>query len=152
MREYTAAWQTPTIFRRSCLAARRHNVAQVTHATYAGGRCSVAARMKGSALASEKLSVVVRVDVDGEQIQIAATGRVTTLSLQGLYPVVQRTKSLGGGLGVEMDLSQATIDEDALRQLQVYSEIHEVPVRLSQDHNNVTALPSREPQTASRAA
>ncbi|WP_458107994.1 hypothetical protein M1D51_21540 [Arthrobacter sp. R3-55] len=108
--------------------------------------------MKGSALASEKLSVVVRVDVDGEQIQIAATGRVTTLSLQGLYPVVQRTKSLGGGLGVEMDLSQATIDEDALRQLQVYSEIHEVPVRLSQDHNNVTALPSRELQTASRAA
>ncbi|NQD88721.1 hypothetical protein HP499_13040 [Paenarthrobacter sp. CM16] len=108
--------------------------------------------MKGSALASEKLSVVVRVDVDGEQIQIAATGRVTTLSLQGLYPVVQRTKSLGGGLGVEMDLSQATIDEDALRQLQVYSEIHEVPVRLSQDHNNVTALPSRKLQTASRAA
>ena len=108
--------------------------------------------MKGSALASEKLSVVVRVDVDGEQIQIAATGRVTTLSLQGLYPVVQRTKSLGGGLGVEMDLSQATIDEDALRQLQVYSEIHEVPVRLSQDHNNVTALPARGLQTASRAA
>ncbi|MET4541665.1 hypothetical protein ABIE37_003463 [Arthrobacter bambusae] len=108
--------------------------------------------MKGSALASDKLSVVVRVDVDGEQIQIEATGRVTALSLQGLYPVVQRTKGLGGGLGVEMDLSQATIDEDALKQLQVYAELHEVPVRLNPDHNNVTALPSRGLQTTSRAA
>jgi hypothetical protein len=112
----------------------------------------VAARMKGSTLASDKLSVVVRVDVDGEQIQIAATGRVTALSLQGLYPVVQRTKSLGGGLGVEMDLSQATIDPDALEQLQGYATLHAVPLRLAADFSNVTALPSRGLQTASRAA
>ncbi|WP_454808993.1 hypothetical protein [Paenarthrobacter nitroguajacolicus] len=108
--------------------------------------------MKGITLASDKLSVVVRVDVDGEQIQIAATGRVTTLSLQGLYPVVQRTKSLGGGLGVEMDLSQATIDADALAQLKTYAELHEVPVRLQPDPGNVTALPARELQSTSRAA
>jgi hypothetical protein len=108
--------------------------------------------MKGNTLASDKLSVVVRVDVDGEQIQIAATGRVTTLSLQGLYPVVQRTKSLGGGLGVEMDLSQATIDADALALLTTYAELHEVPVRLQPDSGNVTALPARELQTTSRAA
>ncbi|MDR6638717.1 hypothetical protein [Paenarthrobacter nitroguajacolicus] len=106
--------------------------------------------MKGSTLPSDKLSVVVRVDVDGEQIQIAATGRVTALSLQGLYPVVQRTKSLGGGLGVEMDLTEATVDADALQQLQVFAELHEVPVRFQ--NNNVTALPTREFQTASRAA
>ncbi len=101
-------------------------------------------------MASEKLSVVVRVDVDGEQIQIAATGRVTTASLQGLYPVVQRTRSLGGGLGVEMDLTEATVDAEALHQLAVYAELHEMPVKLSP--GNVTALPSREFQTASRAA
>ena len=63
---------------------RRRNVAHVTHRTYAGVRCSVAARMKGSSLASDKLSVVVRVDVDGEQIQIASNGRVTAVRLQGL--------------------------------------------------------------------
>ncbi|AFR27024.1 MULTISPECIES: hypothetical protein [Micrococcaceae] len=108
--------------------------------------------MKGSTLASDKLSVVVRVDVDGELIQIAATGRVTTLSLQGLYPVVQRTKSLGGGLGVEMDLTQATIDEDALDQLQGYAALHEVPVRLPAEFGNVTALAPRILQTTSRAA
>jgi len=108
--------------------------------------------MKGSTLASDKLSVVVRVDVDGEQIQIAATGRVTISSLQGLYPVVQRTKGLGGGLGVEMDLSQATIDLDALDQLQGYAALHAVPVRLAAEPSNVTALPSRSLQTASRAA
>ena len=108
--------------------------------------------MKGSTLASDKLSVVVRVDVDGEQIQIAATGRVTALSLQGLYPLVQRTRSLGGGLGVEMDLSKATIDQDALEQLQGYAALHAVPVRLAADFGNVTALPARSLQTANRAA
>lgn len=108
--------------------------------------------MKGNTLSSDKLSVVVRVDVDGEQIQIAATGRVTTLSLQGLYPVVQRTRSLGGGLGVEMDLTEATVDADALQQLQVFAELHELPVRLPAVPGNVTALPSRELQTTSRAA
>lgn len=131
---------------------RRRNVAQVTLGEYAGGRCSVAARMKGSTLASDKLSVVVRVDVDGEQIQIAATGRVTISSLQGLYPVVQRTKSLGGGLGVEMDLSQAIIDLDALDQLQGYAALHAVPVRLAAEPANVTALPARSLQTTGRAA
>ncbi|MFI2566114.1 hypothetical protein [Paenarthrobacter sp. NPDC018779] len=102
-------------------------------------------------MASEKLSVVVRVDVDGEQIQIAATGHVTTSSIQGLYPVVQRTKSLGGGLDVEMDLSEAIVDADALDELQVYSELYEVPVRLP-ELDNVTALPSRHLATAGRAA
>ncbi|MGF6835739.1 hypothetical protein QF015_003937 [Paenarthrobacter sp. TE4293] len=107
--------------------------------------------MKGSALDSEKLSVIVRVDVDGEQIQIAATGRVTALSLQGLYPVVQRTKSFGG-LDVEMDLTEASVDADALDQLKIYAELHEVPVRLPSEAGNVTALPSRPLQTTSRAA
>ncbi|MFK0004602.1 hypothetical protein [Paenarthrobacter sp. NPDC090522] len=102
-------------------------------------------------MASEKLSVVVRVDVDGEQIQIAATGHVTTSSIQGLYPVVQRTKSLGGGLDVEMDLSEAIVDADALNELQVYSELYEVPLRLP-ELDNVTALPSRHLATAGRAA
>ncbi|MFJ4209458.1 hypothetical protein ACIPY2_13485 [Paenarthrobacter sp. NPDC089675] len=102
-------------------------------------------------MTSEKLSVVVRVDVDGEQIQIAATGHVTTSSLQGLYPVVQRTKSLGGGLDVEMDLSQATVDADALDELQIYAELYEVPVRLNPEAGNVTALPSRRRLTTAAA-
>ncbi|MGO4248587.1 hypothetical protein AB4Y87_15345 [Paenarthrobacter sp. RAF54_2] len=94
-------------------------------------------------MTSENLSVVVRGDVDVEQIQIAATGHVTTSSVQGLYPVVQRTKSLGGGLNVEMDLSEATVDTDALGELQVYAELFEVPVRLNTESSNVTELPSR---------
>ncbi|MEV7606892.1 hypothetical protein AB0N65_15780 [Paenarthrobacter sp. NPDC089322] len=103
-------------------------------------------------MASDKLSVVVRVDVDGEQIQIAATGRVTTTSIRGLYPVVQRTKSLGGGLDVEMDLSEATVEADALDELRMYAELYEVPVRLNPEHANVTTLPSRRLATAGQAA
>lgn len=110
------------------------------------------APMKGNKLTSDKLSVVVRVDVDGEQIQIAATGRVTTSSLQGLYPVVQRTKSLGSGLDVEMDLSEATVDADAMDELQIYSELYEVPVRLAAEAANVTALPTRAAHLATAAA
>ena len=87
-------------------------------------------RMKGSILTSEKLSVVVRVDLDGAQIQIAATGHVTTSNLHALYPIVQRTNSLADGRDVEMDLTGALIEPDALEQLQGYAMLHELPVRV----------------------
>ena len=108
--------------------------------------------MKGNTLTSEKLSVVVRVDVDGEQIQIAATGRVTLTSLQGLYPVVQRTKTLRSGLDVRMDLSEDTVDPDALYELQLYAGLCEIPGLLSPEKSNVTALPSRAPRLTTAAA
>lgn len=102
--------------------------------------------MKGGVLASDKLSVVVRVDVDGARIQIAATGHVTTSSLQALYPIVQRTSSLGRGLGVEVDLSQALVEPDALKQLQGYAKIHELPIRVdsARADRNVTVMPARD--------
>jgi hypothetical protein len=87
-------------------------------------------RMKGSILTSEKLSVVVRVDLEGTQIQIAATGHVTTSNLHALYPIVQRTNSLADGRDVEMDLTGALIEPDALEQLQGYAMLHELPVRV----------------------
>ncbi len=42
-----------------------------------------------------------------------------------------------------MDLSEATVDADALDELQLYAELYEVPVRLTPETGNVTALPSR---------
>ncbi|WP_423182927.1 hypothetical protein [Arthrobacter sp. NyZ413] len=114
--------------------------------------------MKGSVLASDRLSVVVRVDLDGEQIQIAATGHVTSSSLQGLYPIVQRTSRLADGLGIEVDLSRALVDPDALEQLEGYARIHELPVRVeyAPADDTVAILPSRigDPRTlgAGRAA
>jgi len=115
--------------------------------------------MKGSVLASDKLSVVVRVDLDGSQIQIAATGHVTVSSLQALYPIVQRTSSLSRGLGVEVDLSQALVEPDALEQLQGYAKFHEMPIRIdsARADRNITVMPTRAApsltySTAGRAA
>jgi len=101
--------------------------------------------MKGSILASDKLSVVVRVDLDGAQIQIAATGHVTTSSLQALYPIIQRTSSISLGLGVEIDLSQALVEADALKQLQRHATIHELSVRVAsaRTDRNITVMPAR---------
>ena len=101
--------------------------------------------MKGSVVAGDKLSVVVRVDLDGAQIQIVATGHVTTSSLQALYPIVQRTSSISLGLGVEVDLSQALVEPDALKQLQGYAKFHELPVRVAsvRTDRSITVMPAR---------
>ena len=101
--------------------------------------------MKGSVVASDKLSVVVRVDLDGAQIQIAATGHVTTSTLQALYPIIQRTSSISLGLGVEIDLSQALVEADALKQLQRHATIHELSVRVAsaRTDRNITVMPAR---------
>lgn len=105
--------------------------------------------MKGSVVASDKLSVVVRVDLEGAQIQIAATGHVTTSSLQALYPIIQRTSSLSRGLGVEVDLSQALVEPDALEQLQGYASVHELTVRAdaARADRNITVMPARDTQS-----
>lgn len=116
--------------------------------------------MKGSVLAGDKLSVVVRVDVDGAQIQIATTGHVTTSNLQALYPIVGRMNSLAKGLVVEMDLTHAFVEPDALEQLQGYARLHEPPIRIGSpqaDPSIIVVLPSRvarivTPSTVGRAA
>lgn len=100
--------------------------------------------MKGSVLSSDKLSVVVRVDIDGAQIQIATTGHVTTSNVHALYPIVQRTNSMAEGRDVEMDLTGAVIEPDALEQLQGYAMLHELPVRVGAAPDlGLVELPSR---------
>jgi hypothetical protein len=43
---------------------------------------------------TEKLRVLVRVDLDCATAQVAAQGYVTIQSVQGLYPVMKRAASL----------------------------------------------------------
>ncbi|UVJ39765.1 hypothetical protein [Arthrobacter sp. CJ23] len=100
-------------------------------------------------MASDKLSVVVRVDLDGAQIQIAATGHVTTSNLHALYPIVQRTYNLADRLDVEMDLTQALVEPDALEQLQRHGRLHELPVRVDR---SIAVLPPQEARTVTLSA
>lgn len=52
----------------------------------------------------DKLRVLVRVDLDGAQAQVAAQGHVTVHSVQGLYDVMKRASSLLAGLALELDM------------------------------------------------
>lgn len=69
----------------------------------------------------DKLRVLVRVDLDGAQAQVAAQGHVTVHSVQGLYDVMKRASSLLAGLALELDMTRAQIEPDALEQLRACS-------------------------------
>ena len=46
---------------------------------------------------TDKLNVLVRVDIDCARAKVAAQGRVTTQSIQALYVVVKRANTLMEG-------------------------------------------------------
>ncbi|WP_211882116.1 hypothetical protein [Pseudarthrobacter albicanus] len=76
---------------------------------------------------SDRLKVLVRVDLDGSRAQIAARGHVTAHSLQGLYTVMKRANSLGAGLALEIDMTHARVEPDALEQLRACGRSHHLP-------------------------
>ena len=56
---------------------------------------SVTAWLIGRGAMTDKLRLLVRMDVDGAQVRIAARGRVTSQSLHALYLVVKRANTPG---------------------------------------------------------
>lgn len=54
---------------------------------------------------SPKLSVLVQVDLDDRRVIIKVTGALTTVSQQGLYPLIRRARALTPGLEVTVDLT-----------------------------------------------
>lgn len=66
---------------------------------------------------NNKLSILVRVDLDGAQAMVAAQGHVTTESIQALYVVAKRANDLMNGMALEIDVTRARVDADALEQL-----------------------------------
>jgi hypothetical protein len=79
---------------------------------------------------NDKLSVLVRVDLECAQAQVAARGHVTVQNIQALYVVVKRANSLLEGLVTEVDISHAKVDPVALEQLQASSRSHHLPERI----------------------
>ncbi|WP_442543052.1 hypothetical protein ACSBOX_14385 [Arthrobacter sp. KN11-1C] len=107
---------------------------------------------------TDKLNVLVRVDIDCARAKIAAQGRVTTQSLQAIYVVVKRANSLMEGLALEIDVTRARIEPDALEQLRACSQSHHLPAHIDpfQADCSFSILAPRDPSTAvwkgSRAA
>ncbi|MDQ0241866.1 hypothetical protein [Arthrobacter bambusae] len=79
---------------------------------------------------TDKLNVLVRVDIDCARAKIAAQGRVTTQSIQALYVVVKRANALMEGLALEIDVTRARVEPDALEQLRACSQSHHLPAHI----------------------
>ena len=96
---------------------------------FVGGR-SVAARTEGRGMMNDKLSILVRVDLDGAQAMVAAQGHVTTQSVQALYVVAKRANDLMADLALEIDVTGARVDPDALEQLKACAQSHHLPAKI----------------------
>jgi hypothetical protein len=76
---------------------------------------------------TDKLRVLVRVDLDCAQARVAAQGHVTAQSVHALYAVMKRANSLTAGLVLEVDMTRAEVDPDALEELRGCSRSHHLP-------------------------
>jgi hypothetical protein len=81
-------------------------------------------------MTTDKLRVLVRVDLDCATAQVAAQGHVTSKSVHGLYDVMKRANSLTAGMNLELDMTRARIEPDALEELRACSKSHHLPARV----------------------
>ena len=79
---------------------------------------------------TDKLKVLVRVDLDGGEAEVAAQGHVTPESLQALYVVMKRANHLRQGLRLVVDVSHAQVEPAALEQLKACSKSHHLPASI----------------------
>ena len=94
---------------------------------------------------TDKLNILVRVDLDHARAQVLAKGHVTVHSIQALYVVVKRANALKEGLDLELDITKAVVDPEALEQLQDCSRTHHLPAKIDphQSHCTLSVLPPR---------
>ncbi|MBO1267691.1 hypothetical protein [Arthrobacter cavernae] len=79
---------------------------------------------------NEKLRVLVRVDLDCSEAQVAAQGYVNSRNLQALYVVMRRANHLRQGIKLVVDVSHARVEPSALEQLRECSESHHLPASI----------------------
>jgi len=76
---------------------------------------------------NSKLNIMVRIDLDRSKAQVIAKGHITIHSINALYVVAKRANSLKGGLDLELDISGAWVDEDALEMLRSAARTRHLP-------------------------
>jgi hypothetical protein len=86
--------------------------------------------MERRSIVRDKLRVLVRVDLDCAHARVAAQGHVTAESVEALYAVMKRANSLMAGLALEIDMTRADIDPDAVEQLRDCSRSHHLPAHV----------------------
>jgi len=104
---------------------------------------------------NEKLQVLVKVDLDGAKAHVKVQGHVTAKSVHGLYDVVKRASSLASGLSLELDVTRAQTEPDAMEQLHACAKSHHLPVHvdpLQHDYRLKILTPERAASPASALA
>ena len=79
---------------------------------------------------NDKLSILVRVDLDCARAQVATRGHVTSQSIQALYVVMKRANALMDGLAMEIDVTRALVEPAALEELHACSRSHHLPEQI----------------------
>jgi hypothetical protein len=103
---------------------------------------------------NSKLNIVVRIDLDHAKALVIAKGHVTVHSVNALYVVVKRANSIQQGVNLELDITHAWVDDEALEQLQTCSETHHLPAMIDPDQKpcTISVLAPRRQHTTSRPA
>jgi hypothetical protein len=85
---------------------------------------------------------------------VIAKGHVTVHSANALYVVAKRANSIKQGLDLQLDISHARVDDEALEQLQACSETHHLPTKIDPDQKpcTISVLAPRREHTTSRPA
>ncbi|MBD1544381.1 hypothetical protein G9E11_19475 [Arthrobacter sp. IA7] len=79
---------------------------------------------------NEKLRVLVSVDLDGAKAQVKTQGHVTVQSIKGLYDVMKRADSLVPGLALELDMTLAEVEPQAMEELRGCARTHHFPLQV----------------------
>jgi hypothetical protein len=103
-----------------------------SHCVYACPGCHsvVVPDLERRNFVTDKLPVLVRVDLDCAKARVAAQGHVTSKSVRGLYDVMKRANSLTAGMTLELDMTRAWIEPDALEELRTCSRSHHLPAHV----------------------
>jgi hypothetical protein len=101
---------------------------------------------------NSKLNIVVRVDLDHAKALVIAKGHITVHSVNALYVVVRRANALRKGLDLELDVSHARVDDDALEMLHAASDTHHLPARIDpqQEPCTISVLAPRRDRASAR--
>lgn len=86
---------------------------------------------------TEKIRLLVKMDIDGAQIRITAQGRLTSRSLHALYVVARRANALMDGLALEVDVTAASVDPAAMEALRRCSQSRRLPALIDPQQSDV---------------
>ncbi|MDQ0241432.1 hypothetical protein [Arthrobacter bambusae] len=86
---------------------------------------------------TEKIRLLVKMDIDGAQVRITAHGHLTSRSLHALYVVVKRANALMHGLALEIDVTGANIDPAAMEALARCSQSRRLPALIDPQQSEV---------------